>query len=167
MSRTPDEIVEQWRQARAEGWTTKAIAQHWGAAEDTVRRRLGKTGRRRIKDDDVAQWRQKLLDGWTLNDIAAEWNVSVSTIHRYLGALGLRARNYHPLTIDEAVAAYRQYGSHKAAAAALGVGVSVLRMRLYESGLGLSAYPGGGRHTKEPGVANPPRGVRRNEADQT
>ena len=138
----PDEqaFVEQWRQKRAEGWTTKAIAEHWGVAQDTVRRRLGKTGRRRIKDDDVAQWRQKMLEGWTLKDIAAEWSVSVSTIHRYLGAVGLRTRNYHPLTIDDAVAAYRQYGTQQAAAEALGVGISVLRMRLYESGLGLSAY---------------------------
>lgn len=160
MSRTPDEIVEQWRQKRTEGWTTKAIAAHWGAAESTVRHRLGKTGKRRITDETVDQWRQKITTGWTLEDVAAEWQVSTSTIYRYLGPLGLRRRNYDPLTIEDAVTAYNQCGTSKEAATMLGVGESVVRMRLYEAGI-RSTYPGGSGTRDRAGIPNPPRGTRR------
>lgn len=160
MSRTPDEIVEEWRQKREEGWTTKRIARHWGAGESTVRAHLGKTGKRRYSEDDVEQWRQRIMSGWTIKEVAAQANVSTSTVDRLVGPMGLRRRNYDPLLVDDAVAAYDEHGTIRGAAAALGVTENVMRMRLYEAGR--AAYPGGTKPA-ESHAPNPPRGIRRGE----
>lgn len=86
---------------------------------------------------EVAEWRRQYADGATLREIADRFGVHEATVRRAVPAPRRTGPRGRPdITVQDALDAIDEYGSQRAAAAALGVSRTLLRSRLHEAGIG-------------------------------